>query len=95
MPISEVEFNAGRTWDTVEGQILSYLKANRNLAFTLSEILFSIGHGTAASDFLSLMGNIASLLLLQGVMEKLVKEGSIKAKIVKTKTGEQTFYMAS
>lgn len=95
MPISEVEFNAGRTWDTIEGKILSYLKSHRNSAFTLQEILFSIGYGTSSSDFMSFMGNIASLMFLQSVMEKLVNEGSIKAKIVKTNTGEQTFYKAS
>ena len=46
LPISKAEFNSGRSWATLESQILSYLNANQDKAFTITEILYALGYKT-------------------------------------------------
>lgn len=94
MPIRKDEFDSGRSWDTLEGQILSYLRANRNIAFTLTEILYSLGYKTEIKDFGGLIGFVAGSWVVQNAVDSLMKEGNIIAKRVKTRSGEQIYYMA-
>lgn len=93
MPIKKEEFESGRSWDTLEGQILSYLKTNRSSAFTISELLNALGH-MDIKDFGGLIGFVAGSWVFQNALDSLLKEESISAKRVKTKSGEQIYYMA-
>ncbi len=93
MPISKDEWNLGRSWDTLEGQIQLYLNANRDKAFTISEIMYALGYGTDIKDFGGLIGFIGGSWVIQNVLDSLMKEGKIMAKRVKTTSGEQIYYM--
>lgn len=96
MPIGKDEFNSGRTQDTIEGQILSLLKGNRNNAFSSVEIMSSLGYIADIKDFWSTVGFIALSLRIDNALNTLIKEGSVKAKKVKQKSGvEETYYMAT
>jgi hypothetical protein len=94
MPIKKEEFESGRSWDTLEGQILSYLRANRSSAFTLSDILNALGHTPQIKDFGGLIGFVTGSWMFQNALDSLMKEGSVRAKRVKTLSGEQIYYMA-
>lgn len=95
MPISKDEWSAGRTWETREAQILTFLKQNQAKAFTVSDIASSIGQWTGRTDFWGFLGNVAALWGVQNALENLVKEGTVKAKIVKKQIEEETYYMIS
>lgn len=43
MPISNEEWDSGRTADTLEGQILKFLKGNKK-PFALGEIISGLGY---------------------------------------------------
>lgn len=95
MPISKDEWAAGRTWETFEGQILSFLTKNRARAFTTVEIMNNLGYVAEIKDLGSLFGGLLTLWSAQRALNTLIKEGSVKAKRVKHTTGEDTFYKAT
>ena len=45
MPISNEEWDSGRTADTLEGQILKFLKGNMK-PFSLGEIISGLGYSS-------------------------------------------------
>jgi len=94
MPIEKAEFDTGRSWDSLETQILSYLRTNRSIAFTVTEILYALGYQTEIKDFGGLIGFVAGSWMIQNAMDSLMKEGNVIAKRVKTASGEQIYYMA-
>ena len=94
MPVGKDKWNAGRTWETLQLQILNFLKNNRDTGFSDEEIYCGLGYKTT-KDFWDVMAKIANLLAINNALEVLVKEGSIKAKIVKEKIGEITYYMVA
>lgn len=94
MPISNEEWKAGRTLDTLEAQILAFLKQNKK-PFNITEIMSGLGYNTQIKDFGSLIHGIASYWVFQNALEKLVNEGIVKARIIKQPFGEDTFYKAT
>ena len=92
MPVGKDKWNAGRKWESLQVRILAFLKANRDKGFSDNEIYAGLGYKTGKSFWLILAG-IANLLTIQNALDVLVKEGIIKAKIVKETVGEITYYM--
>lgn len=95
MPISKKEWDVGRKWDTLEARILSFLHNNRDKALTSTEIMHGIGYTSQGTDFMGLVGTIASIWTINNALITLVKEGSVKARVIDTTAGEQTYYMAT
>jgi len=92
MPVSIDKWNAGRTWEPLQVRILTFLKDNQDKGFSDEEIYHGLGYKTS-KDFWDILAKIANLLAINNALETLVKEGSIKAKIVKETVGEITYYM--
>lgn len=44
MLINKTEWDAGRTYETLEARVLSYMRKNRDKAFTVSEIVYGVGY---------------------------------------------------
>lgn len=86
MPISNEEWDNGRTADTIEGQILAFLKRNV-YPVNYGEIVIGIGY----SNDLNLI-NIIGAFSIQDALDKLVKEGTVEAKTIEQRTGEQVYY---
>ena len=94
MPVGKDEWNAGRKWETTQVRILAFLKTNRDKGFSANEIHNGLGY-KAGTSFWLILAEIANMLLIQNALEALVKEGSVKAKIVKETVGEVTYYMVA
>lgn len=94
VPINKAEWDAGRTYETLEGRILSFLRNNKGKGFTLAEIIDGIAYRTGRTDFWGFVGNVAAIWAVQNSLETLVKEGTVRAKIVQQAVGEETYYMA-
>ena len=94
MPVGKDEWNTGRKWETIQVRILAFLKTHRDKGFTADEIHNGLGYKTG-SGFWEILAKIANLLTIQNALDALVKEGSIKAKIVKETIGELTYYMVA
>jgi hypothetical protein len=93
MPVSEDEWNAGIKWETLQLRILTFLKTNRDKGFNDNEIYHGLGY-TTSKDFWDILAKIANLLAINNALEILVKEGSVKAKIIKEPViGDITYYM--
>jgi len=92
MTVGKDKWNAGRTWETLQLRILNFLKDNRDTGFSDEEIYHGLGYKTT-KDFWDILAKIANLLAINNALETLVKEGNIKAKIVKENVGEITYYM--
>jgi hypothetical protein len=88
MPISNEEWNSGRTGDTIEAQILTFLKQNQK-PFTSVEVMTGLGYNNDLT-----LNNIIAGFAIQSALDKLVKEGTVKAKIIKQQMGHQVYYKA-
>jgi len=95
MPIGKEEWNSGSKSDTFEKQILSFLRENRDTAYTLPEIVSALGYNIEIRDFGSFIGGVAGYWLFQNAIENLVKEGTLEARKITQNTGEQTYYKAT
>jgi hypothetical protein len=94
MPINKDEWNKGRKLETIEVRIIRFLKSNRDKGFSAEEIHNALGYKTGPG-FWDILAKIANMLIVQNALDLLVKEGSIKAKIVKEAIGEVTYYMVA
>ena len=93
MPISRDEWNKGRTEDTLESVVESFLRTNSGKAYAMSEIvdgLFTLKY-QGLGDWLTAF---ASFYGVSRALESLLKEGRIKSRVVKQTYGAETFYMA-
>ena len=94
MPASRDEWDTGRTWTTLEAQILAFLRQNKEQGFKVSEIMNGLGIQGNIKDFPSLLGGIFSAWAVNSALEKLIEEGTVEAKIIKDEIGEDTYYRA-
>ena len=94
MPVGKDEWNAGRKWETIQVRIIALLKTHRDKGFTAEEIHNGLGYKTGPG-FWEILAKIANMVLIQNALETLVKEESVKAKIVKETVGEVTYYMVA
>lgn len=62
--------------------------------FTANEIYQGLGY-RYGTDFWGFIGGVAALWTIQNALETPVKEGSVKAKIVKQRFGEDTYYVVT
>ena len=94
MPVDKNEWDAGRKWETLEARILTFLRKNPRKGFKITEIYHGLGyqHG---GDFWGLIGGVATFSAIQNALDTLVKERTVKAKIVKEAIGEGAYYMAT
>lgn len=95
MPIGKEEWNSGSKSSSFETQILSFLRRNRDTAYTLSEIIAGLGYHVDIRDFGSFIGGVAGYWVFQNAIEALVKEGSVEARQIEQIGGKQTYYRAT
>ena len=95
MPIGAEEWNSGIRSDTFEKQILSFLRKNKDAAYTLPEIVTTLGYTIEIRDLGSFVGGVAGFWLFQNAIENLVKEGTVEARKIVKGGGEQTYYKAT
>ena len=95
MPIGKEEWNSGSKSDTFEKQTLSFLRKNRDTAYTLPEIVSALGYNIEIRDFGSFIGGVAGYWVFQNAAENLVKDGTVEARKIKQTVGEQTYYKAT
>ena len=88
MPISNEEWNSGRTGDTIEAQILTFLKQNQK-PFTSVEVMTGLGYNNDLT-----LNNIIAGFAIQSALDKLVKEGNVTARTIKQQIEEQVYYKA-
>ncbi len=74
---------------------MSFLRKNRNNAFTLSEIVTSLSYKIEIRNFESFVGGVAGYWLFQNAIENLVKENAVEARKIKQDSGEQIYYKAT
>lgn len=94
MPVDKNEWNAGRKWETLEEQILFFLRNNRDKGFTSTDIFHSLGYKVNLENILTFIGSVVSIYSVNEALKTLLKEGTVQAKIVKQQIGEETYYMA-
>ena len=95
MPIGKDEWNSGIKSDTFETRILSFLRKNRDAAYTLSEIVAGLGYHIEIRDFGSFIGGVAGYWVFQNAVENLVNERTAEARKIKQTIGEQIYYKAT
>jgi len=88
MPLSNEEWDSGRTADTLEGRILKFLKINVK-PFSLGEIISGLGYSNDLN-----VKNIVEAFAIQNALDKLVKEGNVTARTIKQQIEEQVYYKA-
>ena len=88
MPLSNEEWDSGRTADTLEGRILKFLRMNLK-PFSLGEIINGLGYSNDLN-----VKNIVETFAIQNALDKLVKEGNVTARTIKQQIGEQVYYKA-
>jgi hypothetical protein len=93
MAISNEEWNAGRTLDTIEGRILLILKVNQN-PLNIGGIVSGLGYNVKIKDLGSFISGVAGYWIVQNALNKLVKEGTVEARTIKQPIGEQVYYKA-
>ena len=94
MPIGKEEWKSGNKYATFEERILSFLKRNEGVAFTLSEIVKGLGYNIEIRDFGSFVSGVAGYWLFQNAIEYLVKQGTVEAREIKQPNGVQIYYRA-
>lgn len=92
MPVDKEEWEAGRTWETMEGKIVKFLKENRDKGFTQAEIFNGLGGYHRTGTGWDILGSWAVMMSIGTALENLVKGGVVRAKIIKKDIGEDTYY---
>lgn len=94
VPVDEEEWQAGRLRKTnPEYEVLTFLMNNPNTGFTIKEIMTELGYDTDL-DVNRLGEHEFNYRRYKDALEKLVTEGSIEAKLIKTPIEEETYYRA-
>ncbi|MGA2682802.1 MAG: hypothetical protein ABSF44_13500 [Candidatus Bathyarchaeia archaeon] len=88
MPISNEEWNSGRTADTLEDQILAFLRRNA-YPVNYGDIASGLGYDNDLN-----LENLVAAFSIQNALDKLVKKGTVEAKTIKQPDGEQVYYKA-
>jgi hypothetical protein len=88
VPIKREEFEKGRILSETERAVLTYLRQNKDKAFTSSELASLLGSSSIGNNFLT---DLLSTLSLYSILENLVKEKEIVKRVV----GGTTYYAAS
>ncbi len=89
--ISNEEWNAGRTLDTMEARILSVLKTQQ-APLNINGIADGLGYNMKIKDLGSFIGGVAAYWAIQSALDKLVKEGKVEARAIQQRFGEQIYY---
>ena len=87
MSISNEDWERGRTKETDEEEILSFLRTNVKQPYTSLQIAKGIGY--PFQEFISFSYNKAFFLM---ALNNLLREGKIEAKEIKTKSEYHTYY---
>jgi len=93
MPITNEEWNMGRTRETLEAQILTILKQNQK-PFDITEIMNGLGYNTQIKDFGSLIRGFLDIWSVQNALDNLAREGKVEPRIIKQPIGAETYYKA-
>jgi hypothetical protein len=91
--ITNEEWNAGRTLDTIEARIIAVLKTEQK-PLSIDRIMSGLGYNVKLKDFGSFISGIADYWVIQNALNKLVKEGTVEARTIKQRIGEQVYYKA-
>jgi hypothetical protein len=88
MPISNEEWKNGRTANTLEGQIVAFLKL-KIYPVNYGEIMSGLGNSNDLN-----LNNLVAAFSIQSALDKLIKEGIVEAKTIKLPVGEEVYYRA-
>ncbi len=91
--ISNEEWNAGRTLDTIEARIIAILKTEQK-PLNIDRIVSGLGYNVKLKDLGSFISGVADYWVIQNALNKLVKEGTVEARTIKQRIGEQVYYKA-
>lgn len=97
MPLTNSEWNDGRTNNTIEARIMSYLRTHSDTAFTAGEIAAGIGKSKDVSDLVVAAVAVAFKFPIpdevRTALDKLVKAGDVEKKEIHTgQYTKETFY---
>lgn len=87
MSISNEDWERGRTKETDEEKILSFLRTKENQPYTALQMAKGIGY--TFEDFILFS---YPKLFFMTTLNNLLREGKIEAKEIKTKSGYDTYY---
>lgn len=93
MPIGKNDWDAGRSPEKLESQILTFLKKNRPNAYTLSDIMSALAYRLRIDNVSNFLLGVGEIMLFNEAFKTLLNEGSIEAKIIKGNT-DKTYYRA-
>ena len=93
MSISNEEWNAGRTADTIEMRVLKVLTSSE-APLNVSMVVYALGYNTDVKDLGSFISGVAGYWVVQNALDTLVKEKKIEARTIKQPIGEQVYYKA-
>ena len=93
MPISNNEWDVGRTNNTLEARIIKFLKEN-NKPFTALEIMSGLGYNKNVKDFGTLLHGVLDMVTVQNAIDKLVREKSVESRVIQQPNGTDTYYKA-
>ncbi len=92
MTIDKVEWGKGRTEETLESKVEKFLSNHKDNAYTASEISNSL-YNIQVNDLGSFVMGFLTLSAVDTALKNLIREGTVKAKVVKQSNGTNTYYI--
>jgi len=91
MPISNDEWNKGRTDDHLKSRIESFLRENKGEAFSVGEIINHL-YQFKGEVWASFLLGIGSAFVIRNELKNLIEEDTVKSKIIENKDGSSDEY---
>ena len=89
MPIDRVEFERGRTCRAFYFWVHEFLQQNPGKAYTVKEIDATMRPGNLQHGWPAFVDQLASMAIMFGVLDNLLRDGKITGKVVEDTTGRQ------
>ncbi len=91
MPIRIEEWDTGRKVVMRASSVSPFLKENNRSAYTETEIINAL-YKASYNSFAELLGSFASFYLVNAALDRLVKEGKVKSKVIETRNGTEVYF---
>lgn len=93
MPISDDEWKSGRKWDTDDALVLAHLKM-QGKPVNQTEIVQGLRTKNPSTDFGGFLQGLAEFYTVGESLKRLIREGSVEARTIKLRFGEEVYYKA-
>jgi hypothetical protein len=93
MPLSDEEWTSGRKWDTDDALVLAHLKI-QGKPVNQTEIVQGLRTKNPSTDFWGFIQIVAEFYTVGESLRRLIREGSVEARTIKQKFGEEVYYKA-